>query len=285
MRKSVIVKSAIGRMYHVEENDTFYGSRLKSSGYQINNLRYFRTLTPNARTIIDVGGHLGTNTIEYATWAKDIKTFEPTSYLRKWLLENIEINKNNKTNGKGWFKLSKSTYAPIIMTGNIEVFPYALSDTEGEETLNTVTRASGHNHIELNFNGKKLTKKGWVKKPESKSTRTIQEKIQTKTLDSFNFKDVDGIKIDVEGLEFQVIKGAVNTIKKYRPVIQTEIQIGMCRRAGYEANELCSYLTDMDYVQTLSDGTIINPSNVFSEVKAKIDRFWIPKEKLKNDIN
>jgi hypothetical protein len=37
----------------------------------------------------------------------------------------------------------------------------------------------------------------------------------------------------------------------------------------------------MDYVQTLSDGTIINPSNVFSEVKAKIDRFWIPKEKLK----
>ena len=171
--------------------------------------------------------NLGTNTIEYATWAKDIKTFEPTSYLRKWLLENIEINKNNKTNGKGWFKLSKSTYAPILMTGNVEVFPYALSDTEGEETLNTVTRASGHNHIELNFNGKKLTKKGWVKKPESKSTRTIQEKIQTKTLDSFNFKDVDGIKIDVEGLEFQVIKGAVNTIKKYRPVIQTEIQIGM----------------------------------------------------------
>ena len=116
MRKSVIVKSAIGRMYHVEENDTFYGSRLKSSGYQINNLRYFRTLTPNARTIIDVGGHLGTNTIEYATWAKDIKTFEPTSYLRKWLLENIEINKNNKTNGKGWFKLSKSTYAPVSYT-------------------------------------------------------------------------------------------------------------------------------------------------------------------------
>lgn len=281
MRKSVIVKSAIGRIYHVEENDTFYGTRLKSSGYQINNLRYFRSLIPDARTIIDVGGHLGTNTIEYATWAKNIKTFEPTSYLRKWLLENIELNKNAKTNGKGWFKLADKSYAPISMTGEIEVFPYALSDSEGEQILNTVTRASGHNHIELDFNGKKLTKKGWIKKPESKSTRTIKEKILTRTLDSFKFTKVDGIKIDVEGLEFQVIKGAANTIKKYRPVIQTEIQTAMCRRAGYEANELCEYLTNMDYVQTLSDGTIINPSNVFSEVKAKIDRFWIPKEKLK----
>lgn len=285
MKKSVIVKSAIGRVYHVEENDTFYGTRLKSNGYQINNLRRFRALTPDARTIIDVGGHLGTNTIEYATWAKNIKTFEPTSYLRKWLLENIELNKNSKTNGKGWFKLVDKSYAPILMTGEIEVFPYALSDSEGEQTLNTVTCSSGHNHIELDFNGKKLTKKGWVKKSESRSTRTIQEKILTRTLDSFKFTKVDGIKIDVEGLEFQVIKGATNTIKKYRPIIQTEIQTAMCRRAGYEANELCAYLANMNYIQTLSDGTIINPSNVFSEIKAKIDRFWIPKEKLKNDIN
>ena len=166
MKKSVIVKSAIGRIYHVEENDTFYGSRLKSSGYQINNLRYFRSLTPDARTIIDVGGHLGSNTIEYATWAKNVKTFEPTSYLRKWLLQNIELNKNAKTNGKGWFKLANKSYAPILMTGDIEVFPYALSDSEGEQILNTLTCASGHNHIELDFNGKKLTKKGWVKKEE-----------------------------------------------------------------------------------------------------------------------
>jgi len=46
--------------------------------------------------------------------------------------------------------------------------------------------------------------------------------VTQKTLDSFNFEDVDFIKIDVEGHEFKVLKGGIETIKKYKPTIIIE---------------------------------------------------------------
>ena len=39
----------------------------------------------------------------------------------------------------------------------------------------------------------------------------------------YKLKKIDYIKIDVEGYEINVIKGAFKTIKKYRPIIQSEI--------------------------------------------------------------
>ena len=45
---------------------------------------------------------------------------------------------------------------------------------------------------------------------------------QIKTLDSFGFKDIDFIKIDCEGYEFPIIKGATQTLKRCRPVVIVE---------------------------------------------------------------
>src|SRR5262245_23057945 len=42
------------------------------------------------------------------------------------------------------------------------------------------------------------------------------------TLDSFNFDDVDFIKIDVEGYEAAVIDGARQTITRWRPIMLSE---------------------------------------------------------------
>ena len=41
-------------------------------------------------------------------------------------------------------------------------------------------------------------------------------------LDSFKFSDVDFIKIDCEGYEHRVVRGAVETIKRCTPVIIVE---------------------------------------------------------------
>lgn len=50
---------------------------------------------------------------------------------------------------------------------------------------------------------------------------TVYE-VEMRTLDSFNFYDVDFIKIDVEQAELQVILGSLETIKKNLPVIMFE---------------------------------------------------------------
>jgi len=42
------------------------------------------------------------------------------------------------------------------------------------------------------------------------------------TLDSYNFTDVDVIKIDVEGYEIPVLMGAKRTILQYKPILQIE---------------------------------------------------------------
>ena len=46
--------------------------------------------------------------------------------------------------------------------------------------------------------------------------------VDMQTLDSYNFTNVDFVKIDVEHFELQVCKGAENTLKKYMPTIMFE---------------------------------------------------------------
>ena len=49
---------------------------------------------------------------------------------------------------------------------------------------------------------------------------------QLYTIDEFNFLDIDYIKIDVDGYELNVLQGAVNTIKKYNPLLIVEQENG-----------------------------------------------------------
>lgn len=84
------------------------------------------------------------------------------------------------------------------------------------------------------------------------------------TLDQFDLPDVRYIKIDVEGYELKVLKGAVNTIQKYRPLIVIE-QNGQDERFGHsESGEASQFLINLDY-------EIVD--------QQKFDLIMIPKEK------
>lgn len=52
------------------------------------------------------------------------------------------------------------------------------------------------------------------------------------TLDSFNLKGVDFIKLDCEGYELFTLQGAMGTIERERPVIIVEQKPGRARRFG-----------------------------------------------------
>tara|TARA_B100001750_G_C15496852_1_gene594756 strand:- start:1169 stop:1921 length:753 start_codon:yes stop_codon:yes gene_type:complete len=54
--------------------------------------------------------------------------------------------------------------------------------------------------------------------------------VEIKTLDSYSFDNIGFIKIDVEGYEMEVLKGAVETLKKNKPILLVELEESHTKR-------------------------------------------------------
>jgi len=60
-------------------------------------------------------------------------------------------------------------------------------------------------------------------------------------------KTIDFIKVDVEGAEYLVLKGAKNVLKNYSPVIMMELQDVHTKYFSYSPEEVINYINDLDY--------------------------------------
>lgn len=67
------------------------------------------------------------------------------------------------------------------------------------------------------------------------------------TLDSFELKEVDLLKIDTEGFELFVLKGALETLVRCKPVICVEQKPGHARRFGLGDCDAVPFLKDLGY--------------------------------------
>jgi FkbM family methyltransferase len=73
-----------------------------------------------------------------------------------------------------------------------------------------------------------------------------------KTLDSFELTEVGFIKLDCEGYEPYILKGAEQTIKKYKPVILMENKNYSSRYYGEEGNLAVDLLLSWGYTMEVS---------------------------------
>ena len=164
--------------------------------------------------IVDIGAQSGL----YSLYAKFLPNstfyaFEPFPDTFKLLNDNIALNDIT----------------------NVNTFNLAISDDDGETMLNTCESHNGLHTLgatPLRFNDIK------------------QVKVNTTTLDKFFFdKDisVDFIKIDTEGYEYFILKGAINTIKKYKPTIQLEWNKTNMNQCGITEDMLNKLLEEINY--------------------------------------
>ena len=58
---------------------------------------------------------------------------------------------------------------------------------------------------------------------------------------------LDAIKLDVEGFELDVLRGATETLRKFRPLIVIEIEARWTHRYGYEPDEIFDLLESLGY--------------------------------------
>lgn len=83
--------------------------------------------------------------------------------------------------------------------------------------------------------------------------------VPVKTLDSFNFENVGFIKLDVEGWEEEVLKGATDTISRCKPVMYIEDD------RHEKTVSLRKYITDLGYSIEESKPPLYRPNNFFGK--------------------
>jgi len=264
-----LVNNTYHRQYWIYKHDSFYQQRIAGAGpYQQSNLQRLRNLIPKPNTIIDVGMNIGMNTIEYATWAKTVHGFEPTKQTYSMATRNIDLAKKQTVADlpKSWYKNE-----PMTIVGNIHTYNNGLGSEPGEFEILIKKDNAGHNHIE-NIDvplpsGKK----------RHRGVEPAKEKIIVKTLDSYNFENVDIIKVDTEGYEFPVVMGAEKTILKWLPVVQLEMVESQPERFGYTCQQIYDWFLERDFIISLADGT--NCGTKWEWHKKKMERFFIHKSK------
>lgn len=124
----------------------------------------------------------------------------------------------------------------VKFDGQASIFSCALSDKSGQTTFNLVKNAPAYSGI----NKRKYA----VSEPE------IEEiQVELKQLDEVIPAEtkIDFIKIDVEGGEFDVLKGAKNLLTTHHPILVFECGIGASEFYGTKPSELFQYLADLNY--------------------------------------
>jgi FkbM family methyltransferase len=145
-------------------------------------------------TVVDVGAHIGTFAIPASKKAKRVYAFEPVIETFQRLTDHILIN--NST--------------------NIIPFNFALGDMQTSAELDYMPL--------FNTGAAKLTiSRGSLTIPNLGEEHTPPKyRILVKPLDDLDLPALDVIKCDTEGCELLVVKGAIETIKKFGPIMILE---------------------------------------------------------------
>lgn len=136
------------------------------------------------KVMLEAGANIGAHTIGLSQVCKHVLAFEPQDKVFELLAHNKAKNKSD----------------------NVTCIKAAL----GSKTMMVAYEQASGNTV-VNPGAVQMTNKVGAKKI-----------VQMVTIDSLGIKRLDLIKADVEGLEDEVLRGALETIKKFRPVLYLE---------------------------------------------------------------
>lgn len=175
------------------------------TSYQIKKLRKAVSYCKQFRVACDVGGHIGMWSMQLAKQFSTLHVFEPVAAHRECFQANIpSVNEGVRECADHFGHYPRDMCPgsacryPGCLLADVTLHACALGDHEGSIKIRTEPTSSGDSRVDGDGD------------------------IPMHTLDSFNLQDVDFIKIDTEGYELFVVRGAEETIKRCRPVMIVE---------------------------------------------------------------
>lgn len=180
---------------------------------------------PKDGVFVDVGAHIGYYSLKAAHKVGPNGTViavEPNPQTLKKLRANIEASK---------------------ASGIVKVQPVAASDKEAQLEFFAAPRS--------NTGESSLSRKNASQDGEDVSTYQVRARPLDDILEEAGVQRVDALKIDVEGADFMVLKGAERTINRFHPVIYVETVDKQLKEMGASVAELTAWVTAHGYKANL----------------------------------
>jgi FkbM family methyltransferase len=160
--------------------------------YERQELEFLASILKRRRNsvVLDIGANVGHHTLYLSQFASHVHAFEPYPIVRNELVVRLSDN-----------SVSNVTVHPVGLGDRTETLPFFRP-----KLTNTGSGSFVQSHDSTNIEGDKL--------PIVRGDEFIS---------SLNLSNVDLIKIDVEGLEKEVLSGLADTLRRYRPVVVFEL--------------------------------------------------------------
>lgn len=162
--------------------------------------RWLGRLDLAGKTVYDIGGWEGVTTMFFARRvgrSGKVFTFEPHPENRAKIVANLKLNR----------------------FANVEVLPIAVGAAPGEATMISRRADLGTSSLHTTLKSRLAT-----------SSDAREHAVAVDTLDNIiatrGLPDPDFVKIDVEGMEGDVLAGMIETIRRRRPAILVELHDG-----------------------------------------------------------
>lgn len=183
------------------KNETYIiNDFINGSYWDIETLKLLKKYIDPSRNILEIGGHCGTSSIVYSSFLNNtnkVYVYEPQCNMYKLLVKNI-IQNNLQT------KIIPYNYGVFCYDGYGQMNNIDLDGGGGIVSK----RYNEESHLQCNFGGIGLGTNGEI--------------IKLVTVDNMNLDNIGFIHCDAQGSENFIFSRALETIKKFRPVILYE---------------------------------------------------------------
>jgi len=171
----------------------------------------------NRSVIFDVGANIGYYTVNCAKLNPNtqIHAFEPVPSTFEQLQNNVHINQ---------------------LDGQVRLNNFALGTGPSQDKI-----------YYPKFSGSAAASLQQLHPEEDQEIIPIEISTLDKYVSDNHIQHLDFIKIDVEGAELLVLKGGLNTISKYKPIIFIELLRKWSKEFGYKPNDVLELLFDFGY--------------------------------------